>query len=301
MVVGVIDLGSNSVRMTIADTESGKTLYMGKKAIKLSQGMNEDMMLQEDPVKRCILTFFELKLIMDKFNVEKVYAVATAAVRKAKNKAEFLELMKKETGVEIRVLSGEEEARLDFLGVIDATNISNAVILDTGGGSTEFIGVKNGEIIGAESVQIGSRSIKELCFKDGETENGINNAKALVKEFTDNIKWLDDLKGASIIGIGGSNRTIARISMNCTGSDKPIDEYKMSASEGFEIIEKIAETPIEKRGEINGITADRTDIIYGGVLPLEYLLKKLESPEFIVTDAGLRDGILKQIKDNGDF
>ena len=301
MVVGIIDLGSNSVRISIADTESGKTLYMGKKAIKLSQGMNEDMMLQEEPVRRCILTFFELKLIMDKFNVEKVYAVATAAVRKAKNKAEFLELMKKETGIEIRVLSGEEEARLDFLGVIDATNISNAVILDTGGGSTEFIGVKNGEIIRAESIQVGSRSIKELCFKDGETENGINNAKALVKEFTDNIKWLDNLKGASIIGIGGSNRTIARISMDCTGSDKPIDEYKMSASEVFEIIERIGETPIEKRGEINGITADRTDIIYGGVLPLEYLLKKLESPEFIVTDAGLRDGILKQIKDNGNF
>lgn len=301
MVVGIIDLGSNSVRISIADTKSGKTLYMGKKAIKLSQGMNEDMMLREEAIKRCILTFFELKLIMDKFEVEEVYAVATAAVRKAENKTEFLELMKMETGIEIRVLSGEEEAYLDFLGVMDATKISDAIILDTGGGSTEFIGVKNGEIIGAESVQVGSRSIKELCFKEGETEKGINSAKMMVKEFTDNIKWLDELKGACVIGIGGSNRTVARISMSCTGSDEPISEYRMPSSEVFEIIDRIGKTSVEKRSEMRGVTTDRTDIIYGGVLPLEYLMNKLDSPALIVTDAGLRDGILKQIKENGEF
>lgn len=301
MIVGIIDLGSNSVRISIADTENGTTLYMGKKAIKLSQGMNEDMMLKPDAVKRCVMTFFELKLIMEKYAVERVYAVATAAVRKAKNKSEFLEIMKKETGIEIRVLTGEEEAKLDFLGVMAATNISDTVILDTGGGSTEFIGVKNGEIIGAESVQLGSRSIKELFFKDGETQEGIENAKAEVKSFTDNIKWLDELSGVPVIGIGGSNRTIARISMGAEGADKPIEEYEMERETVFEIVEKIGKTPVEKRIDIKGITHDRIDIIYGGVLPLEYLLKKLGSKKFIVTDAGLRDGILKCIKEKAEF
>lgn len=301
MIVGIIDLGSNSVRISIADTENGTTLYMGKKAIKLSQGMNEDMMLKPDAVKRCIMTFFELKLIMEKYAVERVFAVATAAVRKAKNKNEFLNLIKKETEIEIRVLSGEEEAHLDFLGVIGATNIEDAVILDTGGGSTEFIGVKNGEIIGAESVQLGSRSIKELFFKDGETQDGIENAKAEVKNFTDKIKWLDELSGVPVIGIGGSNRTVARISMGADGADKPIEEYEIESEEVFGIIERIRTTPAEKRLEINGVTSDRTDIIYGGLLPLEYLLTKLESKKFIVTDAGLRDGILKQLGENGDF
>ena len=301
MIVGIIDLGSNSVRMTIADTKSGETLYMCKKAIKLSQGMNEDMMLKDEPIKRCVLAFFELKLIMEKYKAEKIYAVATAAVRKAKNKDEFLDVMKKETGIEIRVLSGGEEAKLDFIGVLGATNISNAVILDTGGGSTEFIGVKNGEIIGAESVQIGSRSIKELYFKDGETEDAIGKAKSAVKEFTDNISWLDELSGVSVIGIGGSNRTVARIFMNCDGADKPIDECVVGAEKVFEIVERIRKTPAPKRLEINGITPDRTDIIYGGVLPLEYLMKKLSSEKFIVTDAGLRDGILKCLKEKGEF
>ncbi|MBE7011933.1 MAG: Ppx/GppA family phosphatase [Ruminococcaceae bacterium] len=297
MIVGIIDLGSNSVRMTIADVESGKNLYNGKKTIKLSQGMNEDMMLKPDAVKRCVMTFFELKLIMEKYGVEKVCAVATAAVRKAKNREEFLSLIKRETDIEIRVLSGEEEAQLDFLGVLGATKINDAVILDTGGGSTEFIGVKDGKVIGAESVQLGSRSIKELFFKDGETESGIEKAKEEVKRFTDNIKWLEDIKGVPVIGIGGSNRTVARISMGAEGADMPIDEYKMTADKVFEIIEKIRITEPEKRNEIKGITPDRTDIIYGGVLPLEYLLKKLGSEKFVVTDAGLRDGILKQIKE----
>ncbi len=301
MIVGIIDLGSNSVRISIADTENGTTLYMGKKAIRLSQGMNEDMMLKPDAVKRCVMTFFELKLIMEKYAVERVYAVATAAVRKARNKSEFLSLIKKETDIEIRVLSGEEEAYLDFLGVLGATNIEDAVILDTGGGSTEFIGVKNGEIIGTESVQLGSRSIKELYFKDGETQEGIENAKAEVKSFTDKIKWLDELLGVPVIGIGGSNRTIARISMGADGTDKPIKEYKMESEEVFEIVEKIGKTSVEKRIEIKGITHDRTDIIYGGVLPLEYLMRKLGSEKFIVTDAGLRDGILKCIKEKAEF
>lgn len=301
MTAGIIDLGSNSVRISIVDLDSGKHLYMGKSPIMLSQGMNEDMCLKDEPVKRCIKAFSELNIIMEKHNVSKVYAVATAAVRKAKNKEGFLTQIKNETGISIRVLSGEEEAELDFIGVMDKTKLSDAVILDTGGGSTEFIGARNGRIIGADSIQLGSRSIKELFFSKGETELAKDKAREKVEEIIDSIDWLKDFSGVPVVGIGGSNRTVARISIGNKFPDGPIDEYDVSRKEVFEIITRIEETPPLERQKIKGITPDRTDIILGGVLFLECLMKKLDSPYLSVTDAGLRDGIIKKLMKDGSF
>ena len=205
--------------------------------------------------------------------------------------------MKERTGISIRVLSGEEEAKLDFMGVVGKTGISDAIILDTGGGSVEFIGVKNGEMTNCESIQIGSRSIKELFFKDGETEEAKNLAKEKVEEIISELKWLDDFCGVPIVGIGGSNRTVARICI-AEKEDKPIESYTVEGEKVFEIFDKIGATSPEKRGEIKGITPDRTDIIYGGLLPLTVLMERIKSDKLIVTDAGLRDGIAEKIIKN---
>lgn len=296
MIVGIIDLGSNSVRMSIADTENGETLYICKKAIKLSENMNEDMILKPEAVNRCVSALLVLKEITEKFKAEKVYAVATAAVRKAKNQDDFLELIKKETDIDIRVLSGEEEAYLDFLGVCDSVDVKDAVIIDTGGGSTEFIGVKNGKIIGIESFPIGSRSIKEYYFKNGESTESVNKAKKDIKCIVDRIEWTNDLPDVSVIGLGGSNRTVARISMNEEDKTGMIKGYKMNSKEVLDIIELVKKTPIKDRINIKGVTEDRCDILYGGLLPLECLIKKLNSKDFFVTDFGLREGILKKIR-----
>lgn len=297
--IGIIDLGSNSVRISITDIENGKTLYQGKSAIKLSEGMNMDMVLKEEPIKRCIKALLSLSEIMKKFGVTEVYAVATAAVRKAKNQKEFLERIKKETGIEIRVLSGEEESEFDFLGVMGKTRINDAVILDTGGGSMEIIGAKNGKMTNAESIQIGSRSIKELFFEKGETIEAKDAAKAKVKELLDKLPWLDEFSNVPVIGIGGCNRTVARICLAESTPDGPIESYTIDKSKVFEIFDIIEKTPVASREEIKGITPDRTDIICGGLLPLIILMEKVKSDRLIVTDGGLRDGIAEKLMSSG--
>ncbi len=298
--IGVIDLGSNSVRVSIAEKESGKVIYIGKSPIMLSQGMNRDMHLKEEPIERCITAFLELKEKMISLGVTKVYAFATAAVRKAKNRAEFLALIKEKTGIKISVLSGEEEAELDFLGVLEKTKIKNALILDTGGGSTEFIGILNGEIVGAESIQIGSRSIKELFFADGETEENKEKAQREIERITECILWLSSLSGLPVIGIGGSNRTVGRIYLEDIGPDSPIDKLSLNYADVMEIIARIENSKPEERLKMKGITTDRADIILGGVLPLKTVMTRLKSPTLYITDAGLRDGIIKKIRENPD-
>ena len=295
--IAVIDLGSNSVRVSISEKESGKVLHIGKSPIKLSEGMNKDMLLKEEAINRCIEAFSKLKEALLEFNVSEVYAFSTAAVRKAKNKDEFLSLIKDKTGIKISVLSGEEEAELDCLGVLEKTKMKDALILDTGGGSTEFIGVKNGEIIGAVSIPIGSRSIKELFFAGGETSQSIEKANEEIKKIIDEISWLESFYGFSLIGIGGSNRTVGKIYLESIGPDFLIDKLIMNYDEVIEVLEKIENSTIDERLKIKGITPDRADIILGGVMPLKCVITKLSCPMLYITDAGLRDGIIKKIRE----
>lgn len=296
--IGIIDLGSNSVRMTVLNRENGEVLFRGKNAIKLSEGMNEDMLIKGEPVKRCVDALLIFINIMKKFDVCEVFACATAAVRKAKNQEEFLKAVKDQTGISIRVLSGEEEAKLDFAGVASRTGISNGVILDTGGGSVEFIGIKNGKMTDCESVQIGSRSIKELFFKEGENEKTRALAKAKISEIIKGLDWLKNFGKAPIVGIGGSNRTVAKICAEET-EDKVIDCFTVKRAKVLEIFSKIENANLNERRAIKGITEDRADIIYGGLMPLTALMEEIESEELIITDAGLQDGIAVQIMKNG--
>ncbi len=296
--IGIIDLGSNSARIGIYDENTRKSVYTGKCPVMLSGNMNCDMLLKEDAMARTIAALAGFKAVMEKFQAEKVIAVATAAVRKAKNQKEFVEKVKSETGISLRVLSGKEEAELDFLGVMGKTKLCDAVILDTGGGSIEIIGAKEGKMTNAVSIPIGSRSIKELYFTNGETLDARHRARAKIKEIIDGLPWLSDFKGVPIIGIGGSNRTVARISMLDGSADSLIDYCTVKRERVFEIFEKIGNTLPCDREEIKGITPDRTDIIYGGLLPLTVLTEQLESEEMIVTDAGLKEGILEKILEN---
>ncbi len=296
--IGIIDLGSNSARIGIYDLTTGNPVYMGKCPVRLSEGMNCDMLLKDKAISRTIVALIGFLEIMEKLEVTEVYAFATAAVRKAKNQAEFIEKVRNETGISIRVLSGEEEAEFDFSGVMGKTGLRDAVILDTGGGSIEFIGARNGQLSNARSIQIGSRSIKELFFEKGEKPDAKRQAKAKVEEILDSLPWLNEFENVPIIGIGGCNRTVARICLGDKDRDKVIESYTVDRAKVFEIFRQIEETAVDKRELINGITSDRTDIIYGGLLPLAILMERLNSPCLVVTDAGLKEGILKKIMGN---
>lgn len=293
--LAVIDLGSNSIRMSIFEIYADKTFRLTgnyRNMIKLSEGMTGDMLLKPEAQLRAVNSLLEYKQIMQKANVTNLRAVATAAVRKAKNGKEFVETIKKVTDITIEVIDGQTEAELDCLAISRSLGCKEGVICDIGGGSTEFIAIHNGRMKQpAVSIPIGSRWITETFFSKGENPLAISKAEDYIAEQIIQLPWLDAMKGAPIVGIGGTLRALAKYHMQ-DFSKEPVSDHQISAREIDSLFSTIANTPVSLRKTLPGIGNERADIILGGLLPLMELKKSLSAPKLIVADVGVREGIL---------
>jgi len=290
--IAIIDLGSNSVRLSIAEINGSKyrTVYMKKNMIKLSENMNFDMTLKETAILRAVDALNEFKGIANDFKCDKIITVATAAVRKAKNRKYFIDYIKEKVNVDIKVIDGETEAKFDFYGVLEKTKHSDFIIMDIGGGSTEIIYSKNREIAAFDSVPFGSRSISEEFLKD-ETPEKIFNAQKYVDEVINQKKWLEGLNGLPVIGLGGCLR--ATVKALCYMNET---EFKngttFSGEKVIDLYEKLKNITVEERTLIDGIGTSRGDIILGGLIPYISVAEKTNVSELIVSESGIRDGIL---------
>ena len=299
--IAIIDLGSNSIRMSIFEINTDGTFAQTqafRSMIKLSEGMTDDMCLKNEAQLRAIKSLLEYKNILNQKNITNIRAVATAAVRKAKNGKQFLASVKDLTGITIEVIDGETEARLDCLAVSKTLSIKAAVICDIGGGSTELIAFKNGEMLTpAISIPMGSRSLFEMFFKSGETEDAIFQAAAFVKKQLSDIPWLSKMQNVPIAGIGGTLRSLAKYTMS-DKSQSPVKSHKISAKVIDQAFDTIKKTSPENRSTFDGIGAERCDIILAGLLPLMELKSLINSPELIVSDVGVREGLLLDFLDS---
>ncbi len=260
--------------------------------IKLSQGMTDDMCLKPDAQLRAVNALLEYKQIMQKSKITDLRAVATAAVRKAKNGKGFVEDAKKATGITIEIIDGETEAMLDCLAISGALDCKDGIICDIGGGSTEFIALCDEKMqIPAISIPIGSRWITETFFSKGETPQAITQAKDYVCGQISQLPWLDKMNGAPILGIGGTLRALAKYHMQ-DSSKNTISNHEISALEIDRLFDSISYASVDDRKAMPGIGAERADIIMGGLLPLMELKKVLNSQTLIVADVGIREGIL---------
>lgn len=294
--IAVIDLGSNSVRMSIADIsgDSVKTVYMKRNVIKLSENMNDDMMLKEPAILRAEKALVEFKDIAEFYGCEKIFSVATAAVRKAKNKDIFLNYIKEKTGLCIEVIDGDKEAQYDFFGVLENTDKENFIIMDIGGGSTEIIGVKNRKLSDYVSIPMGSRSITEQYLKE-ETKSKIDNALKIFIQETDKLLWLEKFNNLPIIGLGGCLRAIGKAYSFISGVDFE-NGLSVNTKSVFELFEKLRLMTVEERCSVDGIGESRGDIIIGGLIPFLAISRKICATNLIISDSGIRDGVIYSIK-----
>lgn len=294
-VTAIIDLGSNSVRMDIVKIYSGgqaDILYQTRRMVRLSEDMTDDMRLKVKPMWRTIEALKEFKQEMERFGVEEIHAVATAGVRKAENQKFFVAEVLRETGIALRVISGRQEAMYDFLGVVGSLKMEDGLIVDTGGGSTELIYVKDGMMHSAESIPMGAVSLSEQFFWQGESETARRKAAEYVREQLAQITWLKECRGIPVIGLGGSIRTLAKVSIKLSEKDAAIHGYKLSEERAAELCRMIEERSPEERKKLRGIDKERADIIGGGLLPLRCLTEELDTEQVIVSDHGLRTGLL---------
>lgn len=295
MKLALIDLGSNSARMFILNYDCAKKefTYISRRRemTRLSEGMGEDLLLKELPMRR---TAEALKSFAEEAEKEgaHIFAVATAAVRKAKNRDGFLS-MSLSAGIPLNIISGEAEAFFDSRGVLDGIrDVSDCVICDTGGGSTEIILVKDRKITAKTSIPMGAVSLYEdFSFEDG-TE--------AFKDALAKTEFLNKISGLPVISIGGSACAAASadIILNKKPAETDLNGYAISADGFKNLLDTLSSCPPERRTEL-GIEEARKETVCAGLLPTAVLMEYINSDKLIICTQGVREGILSELL-NGD-
>ncbi len=291
----VIDLGSNSVRMSINSLEKDGSWSVLKKlraTVRLSEGMTTDNFLKENAVGRVIDAIVEFTKTAKEYKCVSIAAIATAALRRAANKELFLSRVKEKAGIDFEIISGEQEAFYSYLAVKETVGINDGVIYDTGGGSTEIVLVKNGEVKKSVSLPLGAVMMTEQMSKRSQMQ-----LYKYVASYVGGIDWLDECEGLPLYGIGGSARAMAMLYKKEWLSPEDIDGVKIPYHAVAKIYQNIFATPIKKRKDIKGMDVSRADIILAGLTPVKVLMDMTGSPRVCVCAAGVKEGVFFRLKD----
>lgn len=297
--IAIIDLGSNSVRMLmmkVCDDGSYKMLDQVKDMVRLSEGMGEENTLKPVPIKRTMNTLNLFKKLIHVHQADQVIPIATAAVRNAANQALFLDKVKMETGFDFRVVSGEEEARYGYLGVINTMGVDSGVMIDIGGASTEIAWMEDRQLKKAVSFPFGAVVLTEKFLgRDKITPEKVKKVEQYVKKHLDELDWLKPLKGYPVVGLGGTIRTLAKMNKHKIGYPlESLHNYQMRDDEVEEHYQQLTKGTIEEIRQIPGVNKDRSDIIAAGVAPLHALMKTLDTKKLMISGNGLREGVFYQ-------
>lgn len=292
MKYGVIDLGTNSMRLLLAEYEDSKFTHREKhiNTTRLGSGIDSNGNITKEAMERNINSLAEFKQIALEYGCNEVLCIGTAALRTAKNKDEFIKLAREVADVDVKVISGEMEAFLGYKGVIGGLNHldDNALIIDIGGGSTEFIVGNSKEIIYRKSIDVGALMLtNKFVKKFPETDEEISTINEYIESLIDpiisKIKSLE--KSLMLIGIGGTITSVSAIFQELeTYSMEKIHSSKVTSKEVERQISQIRKLNIEERRQIKGLQPKRAEIILSGELILKCIMDKLDLNEVVVSE-----------------
>ena len=298
MKLAVIDLGTNTCNLMVAEAGQGSyhILYQGKVGVKLGKGGIHKNLLTAEAFERAARALKGHRQTILAYGAEKIITIATSAVRDAANKAEFTAHLLKETGLQIKIISGDEEARLIFAGVKLAFGDlkGNNLILDIGGGSNEFIQTKNNDIIWKESFPLGmARVVEQFSISDPVTNDEIRAIEAYFHKGLDNLwKQNKETKTGQLIGCSGAFDTLADLIDQTAPGTKTRVSQKISLQDFERVCAEIIYSTKIQREQMTGMEPLRVEMIVPAVIFIRLVLKKLSIGKITQTDYALREGIL---------
>ncbi len=302
--IAAIDVGTNSFHLIVVKINkngSFEIIDREKEVIRLGEGNIGDIKtIKSEAIIRGIETLKRFKGIADSHNA-KIRAVATSAVREAHNKHEFIKKVFDETGLEIEIISGYEESRLIYLGILKAVPIydNKSLVIDIGGGSTEFLLGYKGNTIQSYSLKIGAVRLTQKFFPDYEvTESSIKECRKWIEGELYNIADIIKREGFDICA--GSSGTIMSaglmIKAKRDGKISPmaiLNNFVFTYNELKEIENEILKRKsVDKRKKIPGIDEKRADIIPAGIIILSTIFKLFELEQMTISGYALREGIV---------
>ncbi len=300
--VAVIDLGTNIFNLLIVDIKLDNTfqfVYKTKISVKLGEGGINKGFIAPIAFNRGINALKTYKKTIEKYNVEKIYAIATSAIRGASNGSEFVAKAKEECNFEVHVITGDKEAELIYYGVRNAVKMNDnaSLIIDIGGGSTEFIIANKNEIFWKHSFLLGVARLKEMfSSSDPITDKEKNILIDYFKvELQPLFEAIEKYPIAELIGSSGSFDSLAEMVANRFYSPSIFDgktEYQFNLTECAVVHHKIINSTHAERLKIKGLVAIRVDMIVFSSILVNFILKSFSIPKMRLSTYSLKEGIL---------
>jgi exopolyphosphatase / guanosine-5'-triphosphate,3'-diphosphate pyrophosphatase len=294
--IGIIDIGSNSMRMIVIHVRqdgSFKLIDEVKESVRLGENENEDsaFALSKDKINYALETLSFFMDLSKSLAVDKIICVATEAVRRAPNRSVLLEKAKAELGLDIRILTGKEEAYYDYVGAVNTLNLKDCMIMDIGGSSTELIRVEDNHIVNSISLPFGAITISQMF--NLKNAMSAQTKKKMYRYLTKKFESLNWIYGAGqLVGIGGSFRNIAKIDRKFR--NYPLDiahNYGMSSVTLFDIHDQLNNISVEERKDVKGLSKDRADITPGALAEISVFLEMTGTANILISGSGLREGL----------
>ncbi len=300
MNLAAIDIGTNSVRLLISQRAQGKfkTLIRDMNITRIGENLSKENIISPVAAERTLDTLRQFKGVLEQYKVRKYRAVGTNALRKAENSAWFRDLAREMLGLDIEIISGETEANLSFIGATRGLDIKKGkacilekqkiLVIDIGGGSTEFIIGRPAEPEKILSIETGSVALTEAHGEDTE-----KMMETLQKKLEQELHDFNTDVPMILMGLAGTITTLAAIDLELEKYDRDkIHHHKLAADNINKIYKRLKKMDLDQRKKVKGLDPGRADIIVAGTIILFYVLNFFRQDYIIVSENDLLDGII---------
>lgn len=299
--LAVLDIGTNSIHMVLAEVEpdfSYKILDRYKDVTRLGDGTFKTHRLPEAAMRRGLDVIKTQVTLARNKGYKRIRAVATSAVREAKNGGEFLKAVSKQTGLTVRVVTGQEEARLIYLGVQHSMELPDkpVLVVDIGGGSVELVAGNREVMLQGQSVKLGAIRLKDLhLHRDPPTDSTVEELQRTIDmEIDAALQRLKTKEFHQVIGTSGMIGNLAEI-VHLRRTGKPLPQINLATVDLKEIAqteELLKQTSLKDRIGIPGLDAKRADLLLPVTMVLRTLLQRIGHETLTVSDKAIREGII---------
>ena len=297
--LAAIDVGTNTVRLVVAEVESDggyRVLDDEREMTRLGQGLGESGRIARGPFERSLDALCKMRAIAEGFGVKELRVVATSAVREAANGLEFRKEARRRCRIRLEVISPEEEAQLAFRSVnrlfqLDGRGIA---VVDIGGGSLEVVLAAGGVINQVHSLPLGAVRLTERYVRsDPLAKRHWKKLRRAIDRAIDAELGRPPFVPEVMIGSGGTFTNLGEM-VQCEreGRITQIRGYEITRGDLVRLLDRLRETPLPERRRMCGLNPKRADIILAGAATVARLAKYLDTRSILVNDRGIRDGLL---------
>jgi len=299
--IAAVDIGTNSFHLVVAQPTHDhrfEVIDREKEMVRLGSGSGDMKQLEPEALDRGVAALKRFRKIAESAGAT-LHAVATSAVREAENRDDFLLRARSEAGVEVDVVSGAEEARLIHMGVLQAVPglESRHLLIDIGGGSTEFVIGEGSDVLEALSLKLGAiRLTERFLSREPLRKKDISECRRYVRAYlTHPVRGARELGFEVAVGSSGTIANLAEMVHASRGGEplRTISNFTFTSTELAGVMDSLTKAPtVAERAEVPGLDPKRADIILGGAIILEQAFAEFDIAEMTVSDYALREGVL---------